>query len=111
MQHLLISVSDSTNLNALKTSLMKHKGVEKVEIALEPQIKGEKETVFDPNIYDADGNFQWISMAAPGLPVPNEYMAWRLEQAQKSIAESKGIPLEEVMASFENRVKQMLTSK
>jgi hypothetical protein len=31
MQHLLISVSDSTNLNALKTSLMKHKGVERVQ--------------------------------------------------------------------------------
>jgi hypothetical protein len=31
MQHLLISVSDSTNLNALKTSLMKHKGIHKVE--------------------------------------------------------------------------------
>jgi hypothetical protein len=31
MQHLLLTISDSTNMNALKTALMKHKGVQKVE--------------------------------------------------------------------------------
>jgi hypothetical protein len=107
MQHLLISVSDSTNLNTLKTTLMKHKGVEKVEIAPETPTQGEKEIIFDPNIYDAEGNFQWISLAAPGLPVPDEYMAWRLEQAKKSIAEGKGISLEQLMENMAKRRKEI----
>lgn len=60
---------------------------------------------YDPNIYDADGNFQWISLAGPGLPVPDEYMAWRIEQARNSPSISK----EEFLSRLEQRRKELYT--
>ncbi|MDX2195517.1 MAG: hypothetical protein NW207_03780 [Cytophagales bacterium] len=62
---------------------------------------------YDPNIYDAEGNFKWISLATPGLPVPDEYMAWRIEQAQKSLAEGKGITFEQLKENLAKRRKEV----
>lgn len=39
---------------------------------------------YDPKMYDKDGNFQRMDLSGPGLPVTDEYMAWRIEQSSKS---------------------------
>ena len=60
---------------------------------------------YDPTIYDAEGNFQWISLAGPGLPVPDEYMTWRIEQSRNSPSISK----EEFLSRLEQRRKEFYT--
>ena len=65
---------------------------------------------YDPAIYDKDGNFQWISLTTPGLPVPKEYILWRCEQSKKEIFEGNGKSIQETMASFDERVNQLFRS-
>ena len=63
-------------------------------------------TQYDPNMYDEEGNFQWISLAAPGLPVTDEYMAWRIEQSLQSLKEGKGITLDQLKENMAKRRKE-----
>ena len=60
-------------------------------------------TQYDPNMYDEEGNFQWISLAAPGLPVTDEYMAWRIEQSRASPKISK----EEFLTRLRQRTNEL----
>lgn len=61
---------------------------------------------YDPNMYDEHGNFQRMNLAGPGLPVTDEYMAWRHEQSLKSLKEGKGISLEQLKEVLANRRKE-----
>lgn len=105
MKTYLVTIDETQFVNEPETVFMNLKGVKTIE---ETTFSKKNEIIYDPNIYDENGNFQWISLASPGLPVPDEYMAWKLEKVQNSIAQGKGKSLDEVMTSFEKRVKRML---
>jgi hypothetical protein len=91
MQHLLISVSDFTNLNALKTSLMKHKGVERVQ-TIENDEKSA--TPIEPD---------WKNrLHLPGPPLTDEQLE---ELVQDMNEETGGRPAEEVFAEIEAKLK------
>lgn len=53
----------------------------------------------DPSVFDSDGNFQRINLAADGLPISPEYLAWRLNQSMKSESDSQ----EDFLATLEKR--------
>ena len=60
----------------------------------------------DSTVFDDNGNFQRINLAADGLPVSSEYLAWRLNQSMESMTLSK----EDFLAGLEKR-KASLVNK
>lgn len=104
MRKYLITIDETKFASEPEAFFMSLKGVNTIEQTLENDL------IFDPNIYDANGDFQWISLTKEGLPVPNAYLNWRMEQVEKSIAEGNGVSLDEVMSSFENKVQNLLRS-
>jgi hypothetical protein len=84
MQHLLISVSDSTNLNALNTSIMKHKGVERVQT-----VENDEKSV-------ATVEHNWKNrLHLPGPPLNDKQLEELLQDME---AETKFFTLEEAKA-------------
>lgn len=53
----------------------------------------------DSTVLGEGGNFQRVNLAAEGLPVSPEYLAWRLNQSMESLSISK----EDFLAGLEKR--------
>jgi hypothetical protein len=58
----------------------------------------------EPSLLDANGKFQRINLAADGLPVSPEYLAWRLERSMDSVKISK----EDFLVGVEKRKEEFL---
>ncbi|TAF76338.1 MAG: hypothetical protein EAZ53_03515 [Bacteroidetes bacterium] len=71
------------------------------------EAKENKAIEYDPNMYDKDGNFQRMNLAGPGLPVTDEYMAWRIEQSRNSLLAGKGMTLLELKENLAKRRKEV----
>lgn len=70
------------------------------------EAKENKAIEYDPNMYDKDGNFQRMNLAGPGLPVTDEYMAWRIEQSRNS----PGISWDEAKIQLKKRRENLLAN-
>jgi hypothetical protein len=94
MRTYTITVDETQFVNEPEVVFRAIKGVTSIAVSIE------EETIFDPDIYDEDGNFKRIPMGIEGLPVPPKYMEWYIKYSIASGTTTK--------ESFLNKLNQRI---
>lgn len=103
MSQFNVSISDPATEHAFIDFAKNHNiDVSKIEIS---------PNNYNPDIYDKNGNFQYISLTTPGLPVPKEYIIWRCEQAKKQILEGNGMSWDEGVKTLQDKGSKFFSGK